>query len=118
MTSKTKRPRKSRAKKAKASAAVLEPRPAAEGVAVSFTIHDQERTLEAVKGDGGWAITPADEEEARALAGISDEALTPPAASAAEESAQAPEGGEGAAPASEDHGSDENAGEPGQEDQA
>lgn len=93
-------------------------RPAAEGAAVSFTIHDQEHTLEAVEGPDGWSITPGQEDEAAALAGISDEALNPPAPDAAEESVQPPGGGEGAAPVSEDHGSDEIAGEPGQEDQA
>lgn len=119
MTSKTKSPRKSRAKKAKADQApVFESRPATEGTAVSFTIHDTERTLEAVEAPDGWAITPNDEEEARALAGISDEALNPPPPDVAEESVQPPEGAEGDEAASEDQSSDSDAGEPGQEDQA
>lgn len=119
MTSKTKSPRKSRAKKAKADAApAFASRPAADGTAVSFTINDEERTLEAVKGRKGWAITPSDEEEARALAGISDEALNPPPPDAAEESVQAPEGVEDPDPDQEDSARNDDAGEPGQEDQA
>jgi hypothetical protein len=105
-------------KKAKADEPVFESRAAAEGTAVSFTIHDQERTLTAVAGPDGWAITPADEEEARALAGISDEALNPPPPDAAEESVQAPEEGEDPDPDQEDSARNDDAGEPGQEDQA
>ena len=93
-------------KQAKAAkAAAFASRPAAEGSAVSFTIHDQEHTLEAAMGPDGWAITPADEDEARALDGISDEALNP---------TPVPE----PAPGDVSAGNDEDAGEPGQEDQA
>jgi hypothetical protein len=105
--------------KKKADAApVFASRPAAEGDGVSFTIHDQEHTLEAIDGPGGWAITPNDEEEARALEGIGDEALNPPPPDAAEESVQPSEGDDEADDDQEDQGSAENAGEPGQEDQA
>jgi hypothetical protein len=93
-------------------------RPAAEGAAVSFTIHDQERTLEAVEGPDGWAITPADEEEARALEGMGDEALNPPAADAAEDSVQPPDDAAGVEGDQEANSSDENAGEPVEEVQA
>lgn len=105
-------------KKAKADEPVFASRPAAEGAAVSFTIHDQERTLEAVEGPDGWAITPGDEDEARALEGIGDAALNPPPPDAAEESVQAPEGGDGPDPDQEVSAGNDDAGAPGQEDQA
>jgi hypothetical protein len=93
-------------------------RPAAEGSAVSFTIHDQEVTLEAAEGPDGWAITPHNEDEARALEGMSDAALNPPPPDAAEESVQAPEGGENPDPDQEVSAGNDDAGAPGQEDQA
>lgn len=55
-------------------------RPAAAGAEVTVVVHDEERTLKAMKGKGGWAITPTDADEARALAQFSDEALDPPPA--------------------------------------
>lgn len=108
-------------KKAKAAAEVptFASRPAAEGVAISTTIHDQERTLEAAEGPDGWAITPTDEEEARHLAGIADEILNPPPPAepdeAAEDSVQTPDGPADASGVSEPQSTADNAGASGQE---
>lgn len=69
-----------KSKKTKAEEAPEFPsRPAAEGTEVTVVVHDEERTLKAKKTKGiGWAITPSDAAEARALAQFSDEALDPP----------------------------------------
>lgn len=50
-------------------------RPASEGASVTFTIHDEERTIEATQEGDGWVIAPRDAEEARALAFLPDAAL-------------------------------------------
>jgi len=81
----------------------FEPRPAAKGTVVTVVVHDEERTLTAKHGKGGWAITPTDDDEARALAGFSDDALNPPPPSEApaegdEDNQEAAEGATDEAP--------------------
>jgi hypothetical protein len=56
---------------------LFEPVPASKGASVSITVNDEERTLKAKKGKGGWYITPTDEFEAMALEKLSPEALNP-----------------------------------------
>lgn len=66
-----------RKKKAADEAPAFPSRPAAEGAAISVIVNDEERTLEAVETADGWAITPGDAAEARALERFADEAFMP-----------------------------------------
>ena len=50
-------------------------RPATEGTSVSFIVHDEERTLEATRDGDAWVLAPRDADEARALAHFDDAAF-------------------------------------------
>lgn len=70
-------------------------RKATEGATVTFVVNNEERTLEATKGRGGWTITATDEAEAHILSQFSDEAFTGTAEPTAEPESEAEDGQEG-----------------------